>query len=413
MKNRRVAALAVIALFAMMVLAAAQAEPMYSPIPKPIATGGVHPIAAALDEADDKAYVVHLTSDELVAVDTLTERIIGSAKTDIGPGGVAYNPVTDRVYVSHFGKQLAPSGTGTVKVYDGTSLALLATLSAGGYGGVGVAVDPVLNKVVVANSGSDNIAIIDGATNVVTNLTVGDYPFGVAINKVTHKAYVTNYAGASVSVINLNTNTVSSTLVDCGPTFDARDACHIGGPIGVGVNETLNQVWIAQNGMRRLSRIDGSTDTLCASTLPVNNPCYIPFPAPNQEGQGPAFLTVDSANNRVIASNYRARQIVIYDGATRANLGEVYTGLPTDIPFVGTTGLSGVTVDQSNGDIYIADSGPNAPFGRFFHRGVASTVAGDPPSDWLNDVPGLVLSTTNGSGSLDPGGFYKVLWGDF
>ena len=53
--------------------------------------------------------------------------------------------------------------------------------------------NPVTNKIYVANCGSDNVTVIDGATNVTTTVAVGHaVPLAVAVNPVTNKVYVAN-----------------------------------------------------------------------------------------------------------------------------------------------------------------------------------------------------------------------------
>src|ERR1022692_2798010 len=64
---------------------------------------------------------------------------------------------------------------------------------------VSVAVNPVTNQIYVANQNSNNVTVIDGATNNTTTLGVGTTPFGVAVNPVTNKIYVTNGNSKSVT----------------------------------------------------------------------------------------------------------------------------------------------------------------------------------------------------------------------
>src|SRR6266568_4061391 len=60
-----------------------------------------------------------------------------------------------------------------------------------------VAVNPVSNKIYVANSGSNNVTVIDGVTNTTTTVPmVGlleGFPEAVAVNPVTNKIYVANF----------------------------------------------------------------------------------------------------------------------------------------------------------------------------------------------------------------------------
>jgi YVTN family beta-propeller protein len=64
-----------------------------------------------------------------------------------------------------------------------------------------VAVNPVTHKLYVANYSSNDVTVIEGASNSTTTVSAGTKPQGVAVNPVTHKAYVANYGSTSVTVI--------------------------------------------------------------------------------------------------------------------------------------------------------------------------------------------------------------------
>jgi len=64
-----------------------------------------------------------------------------------------------------------------------------------------VAVNPVTNKVYVANWTSNNVTVIDGATNVTTTVAAGMQPHAVAVNPVTNKVYIANNGSANVTVM--------------------------------------------------------------------------------------------------------------------------------------------------------------------------------------------------------------------
>ncbi|WSA81802.1 YncE family protein [Streptomyces sp. NBC_01799] len=65
----------------------------------------------------------------------------------------------------------------------------------------------------VANLGSNNVSVIDAATNMVTaTVTVGSIPFGVAITPDGLHAYVTNFGSGNVSVIATASNMVTATV---------------------------------------------------------------------------------------------------------------------------------------------------------------------------------------------------------
>jgi YVTN family beta-propeller protein len=58
------------------------------------------------------------------------------------------------------------------------------------------------NKVYCANWGSDNVSVIDGATNqVITTIPVGSAPCAFAWNSIENRTYVANYGSSTISVI--------------------------------------------------------------------------------------------------------------------------------------------------------------------------------------------------------------------
>src|ERR1700733_11154965 len=81
---------------------------------------------------------------------------------------------------------LLAGGVNTAKAQTVTT-----TLAVGG-GPQAVAVNPVTNKIYVANYLSSSVTVIDGETNATTTVGVGTNPNAVAVNPVTNKIYVPN-----------------------------------------------------------------------------------------------------------------------------------------------------------------------------------------------------------------------------
>jgi YVTN family beta-propeller protein len=65
-----------------------------------------------------------------------------------------------------------------------------------------LAVDEETNLVYVANTDSDTVAVIDGKTNEVKSIPVGNGPTGIAVDSNNNLVYVTNYKDDTISVIN-------------------------------------------------------------------------------------------------------------------------------------------------------------------------------------------------------------------
>ena len=75
-----------------------------------------------------------------------------------------------------------------------------ATIPVGSYPSA-VAVNPVTNKIYVANQNSNTVTVIDGVTNSTAIVATGRSPIALAINSVTNQIYVANYLDNSVTAI--------------------------------------------------------------------------------------------------------------------------------------------------------------------------------------------------------------------
>ena len=110
------------------------------------------------------------------------------------PISVAVNPVTNKVYCAN-------SGSDNVTVIDGATNTVIATVAAGFHPRT-LCYNPTNNKVYCANRDSDNVTVIDGATNgVITTIPVGSGPIDFCHNPAQNRVYVANRRGSSISVL--------------------------------------------------------------------------------------------------------------------------------------------------------------------------------------------------------------------
>jgi YVTN family beta-propeller protein len=111
---------------------------------------------------------------------------------------VAVNPVTNKIYVANF-------GSNNVTVIDGVTN-ITSTVGVGS-GTPAVAVNPVTNKIYAPTLGTpptfadSGIAVIDGATNTTSTVGLGNSNQVIAVNPVNNKAYALNESNNTVSVI--------------------------------------------------------------------------------------------------------------------------------------------------------------------------------------------------------------------
>ena len=150
----------------------------------------------AVDDNRHRVYVTGADSSNnplLRVINADTNSVTTTFGTFNSVGGLAVNPVTGKIYVSG-----RPSG-GAVQIFDGTTLGSRGIVNAGAVPGP-MAVNTVTNKVYVANTGAgsvdNSVTVIDGATDATettfsnTNANNGDAVSDVAVDPVTNKIFV-------------------------------------------------------------------------------------------------------------------------------------------------------------------------------------------------------------------------------
>jgi YVTN family beta-propeller protein len=175
----------------------------------------------------------------------------------------------------------------------------------------------------ITNQGSNNVSVIDIATNNVTaNVTVGSSPFGVAVNPDGTKVYIANRLSGTVSVIDAATNNVTANV----PVGSA--------PIGVAVNPDGTKVYVTSLGNSTVSVIDTATNNVTAS-VPV--------------GSAPFGVAVNPDGTKVYVANIGSDTVSIIDTTTN--------NVTINVP-VGSTPF-GVAVTPDGKKAYIANLGSN------------------------------------------------------
>lgn len=124
----------------------------------------------------------------VVLLDRTTMAVLASTEVGYGPRSVAINPVTNRLYVAN-------AGTGqpadyTISVLDARSMQRITDIPTG-QGPVDVAVNPRTNRVYAANSYQERILVFDGATNTPrTPIVTGPGTAGLAVDPSRNTVHV-------------------------------------------------------------------------------------------------------------------------------------------------------------------------------------------------------------------------------
>ena len=119
-------------------------------------------------------------------------------------------------------------------------------------GGARPAVNPVTNKIYYLSS--NNLIVVDGATNTTTTVPVGLSPGNVVVNPATNKVYVGNGGDSTVTVVDGATNATSTVTLDVSP-------------FAMAIDSILNKIYVV--GLTSLVVIDGATNT--TTDVPLTN----------------------------------------------------------------------------------------------------------------------------------------------
>lgn len=326
---------------------------------------------------------------------THAQTVIGGLSAGLNPRGIAVNPVTNRVYVAN-------EGSGTVRMLD--RVTFTSSTVAVGASPVAVAVNSGTNRIYAANFGGNSVSVIDGNTNTVTaTVGVGTNPVALTVNPVTNKIYVANQGSANVTVIDGGTHATST--VASGSQ-----------PISVAINASTNKIYVANFASNSVTVIDGATNatnTVAVGTQPralaismLGNTVFV---ANSGSGNVTAIdgRTLTSANlaagttPRAIAINVGAGKVFVANGGSNDVTVITLGSLSTSTIAVGTN-PSAVVVNPATGHTYVANQGSNNLTVINSQSGTTSTLAvgTGPQAIGINPVTNRIHVVNTGSNDL-------------
>ncbi|MDG6904847.1 MAG: YncE family protein [Nitrososphaerota archaeon] len=127
-----------------------------------------------------------------------------------GPGNVAVDPSTHRIYVTQY------LGANVISVIDGTSDAFVTNITVTGGNLQGIAVNQAANLLYAAESMpclcNGSLLVYDGSTNTLTsNITVQEFPMLVSVDETTNTLFVASQL-AQLDIVSGSTNAVTQSL---------------------------------------------------------------------------------------------------------------------------------------------------------------------------------------------------------
>ena len=286
---------------------------------------------------------------------------------------VAVNPITNRVYVAN-------EDADTVSVINGATGATIATVPVGDRP-VFIAVNPFNNRIYVNNTAAASLSVIDGANN-----SVVTYPIGstgpIAINPVTGKVFIVRFSTAAAD---------EATIFDEATNNWYSVALDGFAPNALAVNTVANQLIVSAYASGEIRRIDASSSAdhppttpigvwskpVAVAVNPVNNRIYslqddsrgpiaiitadneAGFLSPSGHAVGPKAVAVNPITNRIYTAF--AGEVIVFDGSSL-----IQTFIPSGTSAAGPVGLginmltNKIYVPNANGTLTVIDGATNA-----------------------------------------------------
>ncbi|MBU6159395.1 MAG: beta-propeller fold lactonase family protein [Bacteroidetes bacterium] len=251
-----------------------------------VSFGGVNATSFTVNSATSITAVVGNGATGVVKVTTASGTATSVSKYTYAFGFTPY------AYIANYGSD-------NISVINTASNSVISIVPVG-VDPFGVAASPDGTKVYVVNSGSNNVSVINTATNAVAaTVAVGSAPYGVTVSPDGSKVYVTNHTSNTISVINAVTNTVTASVtVGTGPY------CAVVSPDGL-------KLYVVNFGSNNVSVINTATNTVTA-TVAV--------------GSSPMSICVSPDGARVYVTNDYSNSVSVISTATNTVVATVAVG---------------------------------------------------------------------------------------
>ncbi len=211
---------------------------------------GKLPSAIAID-AQNVIYVANRDSNNVTAINGITDRPIMNMTVGKSPFGIAVDSNNNKIYVIN-------QGSNNVTVINGRTYKTEALIPVRKEPWA-IAID-AQNVIYVANRGNNTVTAINGTTDrPIMNMTVGKSPFGIAVDSNNNKIYVANIDNKTVSVVD-------------GRIYKKTDISVGSNPFRIAYDSRTNMIYVVNRGSDSVSVIDASSDKVAAGVIFNVNP---------------------------------------------------------------------------------------------------------------------------------------------
>ena len=230
------------------------------------------------------------------------------------------------------------------------------TISGLGDGPIGIAYDPLHQRMYVANQAGSTVSVIDTITNKVIGnpISVGQAPTFLAYDPVHHRMYVINQADSTISVI----DTITNTVIDTDPnTPGINPITVVGGANAIAYDPVHKRMYVTVSNST-IYVIDTNTmaviDTIVIQAQlsgieydPIHQWMYVsnyvnanavividtntnavignPIPV----GEGPTAIAFDPVNQRIYVAHERDDRVYVINTNTNTVVDKIFVGSTT------------------------------------------------------------------------------------
>jgi len=283
------------------------------------------------------------------------QSLITMVNAGASPTAVALSLATNKICVAN-------KGSDNLTIIDGATYATTTVSTGAGSGPSAIAINSLTNKAYVANGGSGSVAVIDVATAAVATVAGGRNPSAIVVNPLTSRIYVANSGDGSVTVIDGATNATATVAVGSIPS-------------AIAINPLTNRIYVANNGDGSVTVIDGGTNR--ATSVPV--------------GSAPSAIAVDVVTDTIYVANKGGGNVTVIDGATNATT-TVAVGSNPDAIAVNPLTNKIYVANSGSGNVTVIDGATNAA--------TAITAGTNPSGIAVNPLTNQIYVANGGSGSV-------------
>ncbi len=289
----------------------------------------VGPVVGTMQaQAQPYVYVGNQNSWNVTVIDVANDAVVTTIGGVFRPHGVAITPDGNRAYVTNYGYGK------TVSVIDTEINTVVDTVNGVGNDPGGIAITPDGTRAYVANRVSNNVSVIDIATNsVIATVATARYPVSVAITPDGSYAYVANQTGYAITIINTVTNLVEDTIND-GKRH-----------VGIAITPDGSRAYVANDIDSSFSVIDTATNTVI-TTVPTG-------------GTHPYWVDISPDGSRAYIPNVSSDNVSVIDTESNTVVAIVDVGTSPFKVAVTPDGTKAYVGNVGSGDVSVIDTKTN------------------------------------------------------